>query len=135
MQLVLLDHSFFRPSPAFSLCLTPSFLPLFCSLFVLCEFLLFLLCDCRLKDAEQQWNKGGSALIKYSNLLSSPFCCGGSTAKIDEALSETHETHYIYCTSQPECDGTPIKQQVCIRMSTFILKSLLVCLLIFTLIF
>ncbi len=60
------------------------------------EFLLFLLSYCGLKDAEQQSNKEGSALIKYSNLLSSPFCCGNSATKIDEALSGTQEAHYIY---------------------------------------
>lgn len=60
------------------------------------EFLSFLLSYHGLKDAEQQRNKGGGALIKYSNLLSSPFCCGNSAAKIDEALSDTQEAHYIY---------------------------------------
>lgn len=50
---------------------------------------------CELKDAEQQCNKEGSALIKYSNLLSSSFCCGDSAAKIDEALSDVQEAHYI----------------------------------------
>ena len=105
MQPVLLGHSFFRPplplsphpffpSPSFYLSL--SHLRSLCVQRGVNEFLLFLLSYCGLKDAEQQCNKGGSALIKYSNLLSSPFCCGNSAAKIDEALSNTQETHYIY---------------------------------------
>lgn len=74
-------------------------LPFAISVCVLCsvnEFLLFLLLYGALKDAEQQCNKGGSTLIKYSNLLSSPFCCGNSASKINEALSDTQEAHYIY---------------------------------------
>lgn len=101
---------FFRPSLSLSLSLIPSFhLHLFTSLSLslllsqraynaVCvnEFLLFLLSYCGLKDAEEQCNKGGRALIKHSNLLSSPFCCGDSATKIDEALSDTQEAHYIY---------------------------------------
>ena len=60
------------------------------------RFFCFLLSYCGLKDAEEQCNKGGSALIKHSNLLSSPFFCGDSATKIDEALSDTQEAHYIY---------------------------------------
>lgn len=59
------------------------------------EFPVLRLSYCELKDAEQQCNKEGSALIKYINLLSSSFCCGDSAAKIDEALSDVQEAHYI----------------------------------------
>lgn len=103
MQHVLPGHSFFR-TPPLSIYIPSShlhlfFLPLILFFFafsVWVQFLLFLLSYCGLKDAEQHCNKGGSALIKYSNLLSSPFCCGDSTAKIDEPPSDTQEAHYIY---------------------------------------
>lgn len=107
MQPVLLGHSFFRPSLSFSLYIPSFHLHLFTSRSPFCvlsvcvqrgvnEFLLFLLSYCGLKDAEQQCNKGGSALIKYSNLLSSPFCCGNSAAKIDEALSDIRSPLHLY---------------------------------------
>lgn len=89
----------FSPSPlsiSIFLHLTLPFANSVCALCSVNEFLLFLLLYGGLKDAEQQCNKGGSTLIKYSNLLSSPFCCGNSASKINEALSDTQEAHYIY---------------------------------------
>lgn len=99
MQLLLLGHSFFCFPfiPLFSLS-SHLTLPVLISVCVwrrVNEPLLFLLSRGALKDAEQQRNNGGSALIKYSNLLSF-FCCGSGTSKINEALSNTQRTHYIY---------------------------------------
>lgn len=104
---LLLGHSFFwtllPPSPfplpistSIFLYLTPPPVISVCALHCVNEFLLFRLLHSGLKDAEQQHNKGGSALIKYSNLLSSPFCCGNGASKINEPLSDTQGAHYIY---------------------------------------
>lgn len=139
MQPVLLDHSFFRPSPSF-------FLPFFLSspslhlhFFSSSHSLLLCACSVRLsrsfppaadsKMLEQQCNKGGSALIKYSNLLSTPFCCGAELLRL-MMFCLIHKKPTT-STSEADCDGTPIKWPVRIKMSTFTLQTVLVCLLIF----
>lgn len=113
----LFPHSLF-PSP--SLYISLFLLQSVCLLCDVNEFLLFLPLYSGLKDAEQQCNKGGSALIKYCNLLFSSFCCGNSSAKIDEALSDLHQKPTT-SISQADCDGMPIEWPVCIQMSNLIL--------------
>lgn len=74
----------------------------------------------RLKDAELQWNKRGSALIKHGNLLPSPFFVAG-TARLRLMGHCLLQQKFTTSISETDCDGTPIKCLVCIKMSTSIL--------------